>query len=249
MAQVVSFMSDPKAAEHVAVRLADRARVLSLGQLVELASSDPGTRASALKTIAGLWGGDDDGDDGKLATMTIHDMLGAVNDDAVATGAARLVSSADQILSYLDASASDEKLGSILDKAEDALCSQLAGVDMADLMRVGEAALTDASAREQLIHRVTDAALEFLLSVLPNLPVPPIEGVREGVVYNISQLDLTGVKLQKQDVQVVVGDHSAIAGETDSMHIAIVNIGCGRAPPSLLTTAATDHACAELPYP
>jgi len=107
-------------------------------------------------------------------------------------------------------------------------CLQLAGVDVADLMRVGEAALTDASAREQLIHRVTDAALEFLLSVLPNLPVPPIEGVREGVAYNISELDLTGVKLQKQDVQVVVGDHSAIAGETDSMHIAIVNIGCVR---------------------
>ena len=64
----------------------------------------------------------------------------------------------------------------------------------ADLMRVGEAALTDTSAREQLVHRVTDAALEFLLSVLPNLPVPPIEGVRDGVAYNISELDLTGTR-------------------------------------------------------
>jgi len=119
-------MSDPKAAEHVAVRLADRARVLSLGQLVELASSDAGTRASALKTIASMWGGGGgNGDDGELAAMTIDDMLGAVNDDAVATGAASFASSADQILSYLDASASDAKLGSILDKAEDALCSQV----------------------------------------------------------------------------------------------------------------------------
>lgn len=122
LTQVVSFMSDPKAAEHVAVRLADRARVLSLGQLVELASSDTGTRASALKTIAGMWGS---GGDDELATMTIEDMMGAVNDDAVATGAASFASRADQLLSYLDASASDEKLESILDKAEDALCSQV----------------------------------------------------------------------------------------------------------------------------
>lgn len=72
-------------------------------------------------------------------------------------------------------------------------------------MRDGEAALSDEDARDRLVNRIKDSALDFFLEVLPDLPVPPIEGVKDGVAYNISDLDLSGVKLKKEDVTVSIG--------------------------------------------
>jgi hypothetical protein len=41
--------------------------------------------------------------------------------------------------------------------------------------------------------------------VLPSMPVPPIEGVKDGVAYSVCQLDLSGVQLKKEDVDVTIG--------------------------------------------
>lgn len=39
--QLAIHLADPQAAQHVAVKLVDEARTLTLGQLVELGSKDP----------------------------------------------------------------------------------------------------------------------------------------------------------------------------------------------------------------
>lgn len=40
-------------------------------------------------------------------------------------------------------------------------------------------AMTDESARKELLSNATDTALDFLLRILPSMPVPPFDGVRD----------------------------------------------------------------------
>ena len=39
--------------------------------------------------------------------------------------------------------------------------------------------MTDESARKELLSNATDTALDFLLRILPSMPVPPFDGVRD----------------------------------------------------------------------
>ena len=58
------------------------------------------------------------------------------------------------------------------------------------------------AARQRLLDTTKDAVLEFLLSYLPSVTIPPIEGDDDGLVYNISNLDFTKLRIKKDDVSV-----------------------------------------------
>jgi hypothetical protein len=45
--------------------------------------------------------------------------------------------------------------------------------------------------------QLTDSCLDFLLDYLPSMPIPPITGLKDNVEYTISQLDMSGFKLNK----------------------------------------------------
>ncbi len=68
--------------------------------------------------------------------------------------------------------------------------------------QVEAALLPSASAsddRSALLGTLADKALDFLLTYLPSLPLPPFEGATEdnAVAYRIAGLDLGGVRLRK----------------------------------------------------
>ena len=56
--------------------------------------------------------------------------------------------------------------------------------------------------RQALLDRLTDVALEFLLQQLPAVQIPAIEGEQDGVEYAVSNLDMSGFQLNKEDVKV-----------------------------------------------
>lgn len=73
-------------------------------------------------------------------------------------------------------------------------------------------AVTDEHARQQLVSSATDTALDFVLRILPSMPVPPFEGVKDGLLYHLSNLSMEGFKVKKHNIFV------EIAGMTATKH-------------------------------
>ncbi len=69
--------------------------------------------------------------------------------------------------------------------------------------------MTDEKKRIELIGAATDSALDFLLRILPSMPVPPFDGVKEGVIYSIKNLSMHGFKLRKEDIFVEIAGIAA----------------------------------------
>lgn len=65
-------------------------------------------------------------------------------------------------------------------------------------------AVTDEKARRELVSSATDTALDFVLRILPSMPVPPYDGVRDGLMYHLSNLSMEGFKVRKEDIAVEI---------------------------------------------
>jgi len=63
---------------------------------------------------------------------------------------------------------------------------------MATLLKDAEGLVTDESKRLDMISSLMDSALDFFLRILPSMPIPPFEGAKEGLLYNISNLSMQG---------------------------------------------------------
>ena len=87
-----------------------------------------------------------------------------------------------------------------------ALISSLASFDVAKFVDDAELAMTDKEARQRLADTIKDAVLEFLLEYLPSMPIPMIEGEGDGLLYTISHLSFSQLKIRKEDVKVLI-DH------------------------------------------
>lgn len=60
----------------------------------------------------------------------------------------------------------------------------------------------DDSRRDELLAQATDAALDFCLRILPSMPVPPLEGVRDGLIYQLGNLSLEGLRVRKESIHM-----------------------------------------------
>ena len=69
--------------------------------------------------------------------------------------------------------------------------------------------MNDHAVRAELISSVCDTALDFLIKFIPAMPVPPIDGVKDGVIYSMSNLSLQGLKIRKESVGVEIAGISA----------------------------------------
>jgi hypothetical protein len=81
---------------------------------------------------------------------------------------------------------------------------ELVKIDVNELLGTAGNAVTDEKARRKLLSSATDAALDFVLKILPSMSVPPFEGVKDGLLYRISNLSMQGfwLKVRKEDIQI-----------------------------------------------
>ena len=91
---------------------------------------------------------------------------------------------------------------------------QIERLNVDEVLDTAGEAVTDEKKRLELLSNATDSALEFLLKILPSMPVPPFEGVRDGLIYSIKNLSMHGFKLKKEDIMVEIAGIRA-AGESD----------------------------------
>jgi len=69
---------------------------------------------------------------------------------------------------------------------------------------------SDPNARQELVTKVKDAALEFLLQYLPTLKVPPLEADDESKTVTLRNIDLSGFKVLSKDVDVTLLDQGLL---------------------------------------
>jgi hypothetical protein len=169
---------------------------------------------------------------GELGIVDLLEMAtGYLDNDDVVTKSGGLIVKAENFLDNFEAASA--RLGGELGKGgrgttgagimdavakagitKSAVMRGVEGLDMNKLLDDTQSAITDDNARRELISSAGDSALDFLLKILPEMPVPPFDGVREGLVYHLSNLSMAGFKVKKEDVCIEIAGMRAAAPST-----------------------------------
>ncbi|KAL9186078.1 hypothetical protein ACHAXT_005316 [Thalassiosira profunda] len=163
---------------------------------------------------------------GELSMSDVIDMAaGYLDDEEVVAKSGGLIVKAEGLLDDFEAAsarlgdagkASGEAGAGIMDAVakagitKDTVMKGVEGLNVNKLLDDTQNAMTDEVARRELISSAGDTALDFLLKVLPEMPVPPFDGVREGLVYHLSNLSMAGFNVKKEDIYIeIAGIHAA----------------------------------------
>ncbi len=168
---------------------------------------------------------------GELSMSDILDMAASfLDDDEVVSKSGELILKAESLLD--DFEAASGKLGKKIDGTDatagildavtkagltkETVMKGVEGLDVGKLLDDTQSAMTDERARREMISSAGDTALDFLLKILPSMPVPPFDGVREGLVYHLSNLSMAGFKVQKEDIHIeIAGIRAATTKDED----------------------------------
>lgn len=151
----------------------------------------------------------------------VNDIVNVLDsDDAVGTGA-MIAQKGEEFLDAIENVSDNAALGDLMDvvgKAginKDTVLQQLESLNMDDVLDTAGDAVTDEKKRLELLSSATDLALDFLLKILPSMPIPPFEGVKDGLIYNIENLSMHGFKLKKEDIMVEIAGIRATHGSNN----------------------------------
>ena len=96
------------------------------------------------------------------------------------------------------------------------------------MLDTAQGAMTDETKRRKLLSSATDAALDFFLKILPSMPVPPFEGVKDGLVSNhINDVVSSGSTIE---VMPPEGNFYVDVNETNSKTYYLFAAGSGITP-------------------
>ena len=187
-----------------------------------------------LDSIEASVSGGEDADDNTASTILSHvrrivsgDMsIGALveevtdllNDETLAAAGEDLLTKGETILDAFEGKSGNKTIDDVVAAAEKAgitksvVMQRMQSIDVDSVLDTASTAATDEDARRELLSTATDQALEFLLNILPSMPVPPFDGVKDGVVYHLSNLSLEGFKVAKEDIGVSIAGVKAGKG-------------------------------------
>mmetsp|Transcript_12899 Transcript_12899/g.19346 ORF Transcript_12899/g.19346 Transcript_12899/m.19346 type:complete len:1397 (-) Transcript_12899:25-4215(-) len=160
-------------------------------------------------------------------TSLVDEIVNVMNsEDAVQAGTS-IAQAGEQILDTIENASTNKAFSDVLGAAEkagitkDSVLGQIESLNVDEVLDTAGEAVADEKKRFELIGAATDSALDFLLRILPSMPVPPFEGVRDGLIYAIKNLSMHGFKLRKEDIMVeIAGIRAAV--QTGSGSDAIV---------------------------
>mmetsp|Transcript_10633 Transcript_10633/g.15556 ORF Transcript_10633/g.15556 Transcript_10633/m.15556 type:complete len:1439 (-) Transcript_10633:229-4545(-) len=154
---------------------------------------------------------------GDLSVMGLTDeIVKFLNEDTSVAAGEGLLMRGERLLDVLE-NASQNKLVSdvmgVVERAgltKDSLFQRLENIDVNKVVETAETAVTDEAKRQELLSSAADAALDFLLRILPKMPVPPFDGVKDGLLYHLSNLSMEGFKVKKEDIMVEIAGIRAV---------------------------------------
>jgi len=175
-------------------------------------------------------------------TAVLDEVVNVLNDDKVVAVGENLVKHGEQVLDAIEGVNANKVVDDAMRIAEKAgitkstVMEGIEGIDVNELLDNAGNAITDEKARQKLLSDATDTALDFVLKVLPSMPVPPVEGVKDGLVYKISNLSMEGFKVRKENILVeIAGMRATKKAEKQEVEIQEIE---GDDVPSWLRPAA-----------
>jgi hypothetical protein len=153
---------------------------------------------------------------GDLTVDAVLDqVVNVLNDDKIVAVGENLVKHGEQVLDAIEGVNANKVVDDAMKIAEkagitkDTVMEGIEGINVNELLDNAGNAITDEKVRQKLLSDATDTALDFILKVLPSMPVPPVEGVKDGLVYKISNLSMEGFKVRKENILVkIAGMHA-----------------------------------------
>ena len=140
----------------------------------------------------------------------VDEVTDLLNDETLAAAGEDLLTKGETILDAFEGRSGNKTIDDVVAAAEkagitkSAVMQRMQSIDVDSVLDTASSAATDEDARRELLSTATDQALDFLLNILPSMPVPPFDGVKEGVVYHLSNLSLEGFKVAKEDIGVSI---------------------------------------------
>ncbi|GMH98574.1 hypothetical protein TrVE_jg8446 [Triparma verrucosa] len=169
---------------------------------------------------------------------TFDNIASTLNDDSSVAVGQQLLMKSERVLDALEDASKNKTLTSLLESArnagynEDTVVQSIANLDVDGLLNNVDGLVNDDQARRNLVAGATDSALEFLLTVLPSVEIPKLDGVKDGNMFSIENLSMEAFKLRKEDIDV------QIAGISTNAYAASNNASADHA--SLADSASTD---------
>jgi hypothetical protein len=169
---------------------------------------------------------------GELSLSSLMDeAISILNDENVVAAGESLVQHSENILDAIEGVSSNKAINDAIQIAEkagltkEAVMKEVERLNMNELLDTAGSAVADEEARHKLLSTATDTALDFVLRILPSMPVPPFEGVRDGLIYNISNLSLEGFRVRKEDIQIELAGMRATRRQSSSRESSGVDDG------------------------
>jgi len=148
---------------------------------------------------------------GELTVSAVLDeVVNVLNDDKIVAVGENLVKHGEQVLDAIEGVNGNKVVDDAMKIAEkagitkDTVMEGIEGLNVNEMLDNAGNAITDEKARQKLLSDATDTALDFILKVLPSMPVPPVEGVKDGLVYKISNLSMEGFEVKKENIIVEI---------------------------------------------
>ena len=168
-----------------------------------------------------------------VAALT-EELVGILNDEKIVAASETFVQHGEHVLDAIEGVSSNKVVNDALKIAEkagitkDSMMKEIEKLDVDQLLDTAGGAVTDETKRLQLLSSATDTALDFILRILPSMPVPPYDGARDGLVYNISNLSMEGFKVRKEDIQIELAGMRATKRRASSIRTPQApNVGDG----------------------
>jgi len=145
----------------------------------------------------------------------MDEVVNILNDENVVAAGETFVKQGEFVLDAIEGISGNKMVQDALQIAEkagitkDTVMQHMESIDVDQLLDAAGNVVTDEKARQELLSSATDTALDFMLRILPSMPVPPFEGVKDGLVYNLSNLSMAGFKVKKEDIEVSIAGMKA----------------------------------------
>jgi hypothetical protein len=148
---------------------------------------------------------------GQLTISALMDeFVSVLNDDKVVAAGESFVQRSEQVLDAIEGVSTNTNsvvsdAFKMVEKAgitKDSVMREIEKLDVDELLDAAGGAVTDEKKRRKLLSDATDLGLDFFLKILPSMPVPPLDGVKDGLLYHISNLSMEGFKVRKEDIQL-----------------------------------------------
>ena len=156
----------------------------------------------------------------KFDVTVLNDLVQGMNSDEASAIGDNLLLKGDFVLDAYEDLQKKEYFKGALDAvrsaglSEESVMSSLENLDVNSLVSTTERAFSSEEERLALFSSATDSALDFVLRVLPSLPVPSLQGCKDGTIYSFHNLSLRGFQVNKKFVSVSIAGVLA-TGQTE----------------------------------